>query len=248
MTKEAEENSPVDLVEPGEDAPATYVLRAGVLTAFKPGAYEAGDLHGKTSRVEVGSVPAEVEIAGPWEVSFDPNRGAPTSVRLDRLISWTEHADPGVKYYSGSAVYEKEFDIPGELLGSGKALELDLGDVKCIASVELNGKDLGIWWKPPFAADISGIAKPGKNSLRVRVTNLWVNRLIGDEQFPDDCEWNGKPLKKWPDWMVKGQPRPVKERITFTTWKHYQKNSPLLPSSLLGPVKLRPGIQIEMSK
>ena len=86
--------------------------------------------------------------------------------------------------------------------------------------------------------DITKAAKTGDNELEVRVTNLWPNRLIGDEQYPDDCQWDGIHLAKWPDWMVKGQPRPVKERLTFTTWKHWHKDSPLQPSGLLGPVKL----------
>jgi hypothetical protein len=111
--------------------------------------------------------------------------------------------------------------------------------VKCLAEVTLNGRDLGVWWKPPFVADITSVAKPGRNALKVRVTNLWVNRLVGDEQYPDDCEWNGKPLKSWPQWLVAGKPRPVQERLTFTTWKHYTRDSSPLESGLLGPVMLR---------
>jgi len=144
-----------------------------------------------------------------------------------------------VRYFSGTAEYEREFEIPPERLDSDHALYLDLGDVQCLAEVTLNGRNLGVWWKPPFAADITQVARPGKNLLKVRVTNLWINRLIGDEQLPDDCEWNGKPLKRWPDWFIAGQPRPSAQRLTFTTWKHYTKDSPLRESGLLGPVMLR---------
>src|SRR6185503_14188582 len=131
--------------------------------------------------------------------------GAPPTITLDSLQSWTDHADAGVRYFSGTAEYQTEFEVPADMVGSGKALWLDLGRVKNLAEVTLNGKPLGekgVMWKPPFAADVSSIAKPGKNRLSVRVTNLWVNRLIGDEQYPDDCEWNGKPIKAWPQWMV----------------------------------------------
>jgi hypothetical protein len=210
-----------------------------VLQAFQPGVFELQTASGRTAKAEVKSVPAPVEVAGPWTLSFAPNWGAPASIKLDKLISWTDHGDVGVRYFSGTAEYENEFEVSLALLESGKVLYLDLGQVNVIAEVTLNGKDLGVWWKPPFAADISGIAKPGKNALKVLVTNLWVNRLVGDEQYPDDCEWNGPSLKCWPQWLVEGQPRPVKERLTFTTWKHYTRDSSPLESGLLGPVMLR---------
>jgi hypothetical protein len=95
-------------------------------------------------------------------------------------------------------------------------------------------------WKPPFRIDITDVARAGANALDVEVTNLWVNRLIGDEQFPDDMGWNGSQLSGWPAWFVKGEPRPEPRRRTFTTWRHNFKDTPLLPSGLLGPVLLRP--------
>jgi hypothetical protein len=105
--------------------------------------------------------------------------------------------------------------------------------------VKLNGRNLGILWKAPFAVDISGVAREGKNRLEVKITNLWVNRIIGDEQLPPDVEWNGASLKGWPDWMTKKQPRPKTGRYTFTTWKFWNKDSKLLDSGLLGPVRVR---------
>jgi hypothetical protein len=208
--------------------------------------YEFGAADGRTLRVDVTSVSDPIEIAGPWTVRFPPNWGAPESITLDKLISWTEHSDPGVRYFSGTAEYEKALEIPAAWLEAGHALYLDLGQVDDLAEVTLNGHDLGVWWKPPFAAEITQFAKPGRNVLEVRVTNRWVNRLIGDEQYPDDCEWDGIHLKRWPDWLLEGRPRPVQERRTFTTWKHYNRDSPLLASGLLGPVRLRPAARVSV--
>ena len=115
---------------------------------------------------------------------------------------------------------------------------LELGQVKNFAEVTLNGKPLGILWKPPFRVDVTAAARPGKNALTVKVTNLWPNRLIGDEQLPPDCEWRGKELKAWPSWLLEGKPSPT-GRVTFTTWPHWTKDAPLLPSGLVGPVTLR---------
>lgn len=165
------------------------------------------------------TIPAKTEspvstIEGPWEVSFQPDRGAPAKVTFEKLTSWSENADPGIKYFSGTGSYNKTIDASESWFKSGEQLWLDLGEVKNLAEVVVNGKSLGIVWKKPFRIDISGAMKPGKNTLEVRVTNLWVNRLIGDGQLG------------------------VEKKITYTTMPFYQANSPLLPSGLLGPVKI----------
>lgn len=210
-----------------------------VLAAAEPGSYTFSTAKGQAKTVEVPSVPQPVEVAGPWAVTFPAGLGAPAQATFERLVSWPDHADTGIKYFSGTAVYRKNLTIPAESLGAGRTLELDLGRVQVIAEVRLNGKDLGILWKAPFRVDVTDAAKAGDNELEVRVTNLWPNRLIGDEQYLDDCEWNGITLKRWPDWMVKGEPRPVPQRVAFTTWKHWNKDSPLQPSGLIGPVVFR---------
>ena len=143
-----------------------------------------------------------------------------------------------MRYFSGTAAYEKEIEIPADRLSAGRELWLDLGAVKNFAQVTLNGRDLAVLWKPPFRVNVTGAAKPGVNKLVVKVTNLWPNRLIGDEQLPADCEWNGQQLKKWPQWLLDGKPSPT-GRLTFTTWHHWTKQSALLESGLLGPVTLR---------
>ena len=183
-------------------------------------------------------------IAGSWKVSFPPKLGAPASAALDKLSSWTENSDAGIRFFSGTATYEKEIDIPAERLGAGRELYLDLGKVDVIAEVELNGKNLGILWKPPFRVRVDGAAKPGANKLTVKVTNLWRNRMIGDAGLPeDDVEWKAKagthfPLK-WPDWLVQGKPRPSGRLIFCTRKDVYSAKDPLLESGLIGPVTLQ---------
>lgn len=206
------------------------------------GTYELKLRDGSSCKLDVPLVPAAVEIAGPWEVRFQPGRAAPQKITLDKLISWTQHSDSGVKYFSGTATYSKEITIPSELLGQDHLLYLDLGAVKNLAEVKLNDQELGIFWKPPFRIEITAAARSGANRLEVRITNLWVNRLIGDEQYPDDADYSaggipGGGLKALPKWLTEGTPRPT-PRIAFATWKLWHKNDPLLDSGLLGPVRL----------
>ncbi|HSY18926.1 MAG TPA: glycosyl hydrolase [Candidatus Acidoferrales bacterium] len=207
------------------------------VTAATPGGVEVSTASGKILRAKVSSVPAPLEISGAWNLSFPPNWGAPPQVTLPALMSWTDSADKGVKYFSGTATYAKEIEIPAKALGAGHSVWLDLGRVKNLAEVSLNGKPLGILWKPPFRVEVTGAAQPGKNKLEVKVTNLWPNRLIGDEQLPSDREWEGKRLKEWPQWVLDGKPSPT-GRFTFTTWHHWTKDEALLESGLIGPVKI----------
>ena len=157
-----------------------------------------------------------------------------------------------MKYFSGTACYKKTFELPTEWLQAGLPMMLDLGAVKNLAEVSLNGHDLGILWKPPWRVDISGAARAGENRLEIKVTNLWCNRLIGDERLPDDIEWarggfwaHAGP-EAWPAWLLNGQPRPS-GRKTFTTWHYFNKSSPLLESGLLGPVTVRAAQKTEVS-
>jgi len=217
------------------------------LTAWQPGRYEATLASGKRLAVSVPSVPTPLAVAGPWEVSFPPKLGAPATATLPKLISWPESDEPGIRYFSGTATYTKDFDVPRALLRPGNAVVLDLGVVRELAEVRLNGKNLGVLWKPPFRVDITRLARPGANRLEVRVTNLWVNRLIGDEQLPDDAEWSGEALRGWPAWLVEGKPRPQTGRIAFAAWKHYSKDSALLDSGLLGPVTVQVGAVVRLA-
>jgi len=208
-----------------------------VVKVWNNGQVELQTAAGKVLRTDAANLPAPQEITGAWNLSFPPNWGAPPTVALDKLISWPDSTNAGVRYFSGTATYEKEIEIPADRLAAGRELWLDLGAVKNFAEVSLNGQDFGVLWKPPFHVNLTAAARTGLNKLVVKVTNLWPNRIIGDEQLPADVEWNGKQLKAWPQWLLDGQPSPT-GRLTFTTWHHYTKNSPLLESGLLGPVKL----------
>jgi hypothetical protein len=209
------------------------------------GSYSFDFASGKTKTVDV-EVPPPLAVDGPWELHFQPGRGAPEKAVFDKLISWPDDENPGIKYFSGTATYIKTFAIPATLIAKDRSLYLDLGRVEVMAEVTLNGKDLGILWKPPFRTDITGCVDAGTNVLEVKVVNLWPNRLIGDEELPDDCQWAkhtfGMMLKKWPNWLPdgipNGQPR-TSGRIGFATWKHWHKGDPLLKSGLLGPVTIQ---------
>jgi hypothetical protein len=151
------------------------------------------------------------ELSGPWTVSFDPHWGGPESVLFDKLESWTARAEPGIKYYSGTAVYRKTFTLPS--MAGQKAL-LDLGGVRELAEVKVNGRSCGIAWTPPFRVDITGAVKQGENALEIEVVNFWPNRIIGDQFLPPG------------------------ERLTRTNIRALKKSTPLMESGLLGPVRL----------
>ena len=233
------------LTRDGQSDPDTQLVRASngesEIVAERKGVYEAKTASGRTLRAEINDLPQPFLLGGPWDVEFSPGLGAPNHIVLDHLMSWTQNTNPGVKYFSGTATYTKKFALPAELLAKNRRLMLDLGDVQVIAQVTLNQKDLGIVWKPPFRIKVTPAARAGENKLEIRVVNLWPNRLIGDEQLPEDCEWRtqgadyGDPLLKWPDWLLEGKPSPT-GRIAFATWKHWKKDSSLLESGLLGPV------------
>jgi hypothetical protein len=150
-------------------------------------------------------------VTGPWNVAFQPGRGAPTSITMEELSDWSHSDDPGVKYFSGAGMYTKTVQAPPEWFRKGSRLWIDLGDVKNLAEVTVNGKDLGQVWHAPYRVDATSALKTGANEIRIRVVNAWVNRMVGDEQ-------------------------PGATKFTFADVKPYKANSPLLPSGLLGPV------------
>jgi hypothetical protein len=184
------------------------------LSVEAAGRYEVTTSDHKVYTATVPAAPARLNVEGPWRIYFSPGWGAPASIDMEKLQSWTESKDAGVRYFSGTARYEKTIDVPGSYLRPGNTVYLNLGEVREIAEVRLNGKPLGIAWKKPFRMVLNGALKPGANKLEVEVTNLWPNRLIGDQQLPPE------------------------QRLTHTNITKFHADSPLLPSGLLGPVFL----------
>jgi len=155
-----------------------------------------------------------MELAGPWTVEFDPRLGGPGRVQFEKLESWTARPEPGIGFYSGQSVYRKTFDLPAELHGGQRRLWLDLGRVRELAEVRLNGQSLGITWAPPFRVELGEALKPAGNVLEIEVVNFWPNRIIGDAALPPE------------------------KRITRTNIRKLTKDTPLVESGLLGPVQL----------
>ena len=212
------------------------------ILARQPGKYSIRTADGETISLNTGDLPEPIAVSGPWAVNFALGWGAPARIEFPHLISWSKHENPGIRYFSGKATYVKEVEIPEEMLQMGKHVFLDLGDVQVIASVKLNGMVMGDLWKPPFCMDITNWTHAGANVLELAVVNLWPNRLIGDANLPEDCEWvespfGGTMLKQWPQWLLDGKPSPT-GRLTFTTYRPWTKNAELLPSGLLGPVSI----------
>lgn len=160
------------------------------------------------------SVTPLTTLTGNWNVTFQPGRGGPADARKLAAGSWSDNPDPAVRYFSGTASYSRELSVPAAWTAGSGRLMLDLGEVHELAEVLVNGRSLGIVWHPPYRVDITDAVRRGANRIEAHVTNLWVNRLIGDAQ-PN-----------------------VKEKITFTTFPPYLPDAPLRPSGLIGPVRL----------
>jgi hypothetical protein len=231
----------------------TFSAESGYqLEVFDAGKYEFETAKKAKFALEIPPLSAPLEITGPWRVEFPEGWGAPPRVTFDRLISWTDHPNPGVKYFSGAAAYRMAFHMPSGYAARDLALYLDLGRVAVIAEVKMNGRDLGVLWKPPFRVEITQALRVGANDLEVRVVNLWPNRLIGDDKLPPDCDWipnfqpgnpvdpsHGWVLKRYPEWLLEGKPSPT-GHVTFAAWKLWFKDDPLFESGLLGPVRIIP--------
>jgi hypothetical protein len=229
---------PVERVNP---PPCVQPVPGGGLDVefWDNGRYELRTRSGQTLDCTVSECLAPRPVGGPWVVQFPPKGGAPEKVGLDRLISWSRHGDPGVRHFSGTATYTTAFELPAAALGGGRAFYLDLGQVAVMARVKVNGHDLGVVWNAPFRVEVTDALQAGNNALEVQVTNLWVNRMIGDEQLPPDCERRPDgQLTTWPKWLLEGKPSPA-GRHTFATYRVWTKDAPLQDSGLLGPVTLQ---------
>jgi len=177
---------------------------------------EPASAHPATAKSNSPTFKPFQEISGPWTVHFDPKWGGPASAQFDSLVDWTTRPEPGIKFYSGTAVYEKSFDLPDSspVTRHSSRIILDLGNVFELAEVKVNGKSCGIVWAPPFRVDITDAVKPGENKLEIDVVNFWPNRIIGDASLPPD------------------------RRFTQTNIRNLKANTPLMESGLLGPVRI----------
>jgi alpha-L-rhamnosidase/Glycosyl hydrolase 2 galactose-binding domain-like len=197
-------------------SPPTFELLSDQksLLAWKSGVYELQTVSGETYRCQVPVSLKTTKLTGGWDVHFQPQRGAPKKAIFDKLIDLSQHADEGIRFFSGRATYHKTFKL-AQKMNKNQRLYLDLGRVEVSARVKLNGKDLGILWKTPFMVDATDALQDGENKLEVEVANLWPNRLIGDASLPKV------------------------ERVTWSTWNPYKQDSSLIASGLLGPVTIR---------
>lgn len=183
----------------------------------EPGTYRLTWSDGRREELKVEKECQQMELSGEWNIHFDPKWGGPATVKTEKLKSWTEFEDPGIKYYSGTATYSKSFRLTRRELNQNRLI-LDLGNVKEMASVKINGHQMQVMWCAPFRFDISPFVKSGINDLEVEVVNLWPNRLIGDGKLPPE------------------------KRLTKTNINKF--NSPdaeklLRISGLMGPVNIR---------
>ena len=181
------------------------------------GTYRLETAKGRSGEIVVKVTPEDLVIAGEWKLEFPKGRGAPESVTMDKLTDWTESPDPGVKYFSGTAIYRKTVEISV----SPETLFLDLGTVREVAEVKINGKDAGILWKQPYRVNVAPFLKRGANKLEISVTNLWNNRIVGDLQSDEDEDFTSTNLRN-----------------------KFSAETPLLPSGLIGPVKLQTPVDV----
>jgi hypothetical protein len=224
-------------------SPVNLELRNGtILASASPVSVSLSD--GETRTVSLAARPADLILREPWEVSFVDGRGAPPSAMFEELASWSKHSDPGIKCYSGTAVYRTTF--AASVAPQGQTVILDLGDVANIAKAFVNGQFAGVLWKAPFRVDVTRLLRNGSNTLEIHVANRWINRLIGDEALPVDYAYQPPGTSKFtdgrlltlPEWLYDPSKRAARKRHSFSTWRHYEADSPLVPSGLLGPVKL----------
>ena len=198
-TGRVEEAPAFNLANGRVEVPINFDVNTSVFVLFRKKA-DAG-------RVAVTTPPVKTsEIVGPWTLEFPGKQ-----VKLDTLASWTQNADPAIKYFSGEATYRNTFQVGRPQSG----ITLDLGTVHSIAKVFVNGQEVGIVWKEPYSLDISKAVKPGANELAITVVNAWNNRLVGDAQ-PG-----------------------IQNPQTFLTDRTIKSSTPLMPAGLLGPVMVR---------
>jgi len=216
--------------ETGKTEPVSYASAGGVTrVSLDLDPYEAVFVVFRRPATEAAKEVAPIEttqlarVQGPWKLSFTPGWNAPAKIEMPSLSSWSTSNDPGIRYYSGTGTYEKTIEVPRGWLASGQRIVLDLGQVGDVADVRIDGKLAGTAWKPPYRVDVTDQIHAGKNTLTIRVANVWRNRMVGDKQ-------------------------PGAKPLAFTNAAEgggfaalggiIDKDTPLTPSGLLGPVTI----------
>jgi hypothetical protein len=195
-----------------------------MLVAWESGSYDVIFQSGLRKQLTTQGLPTPEIVPAKWWVSFQKGLGAPEqAVEFNRLESWTNRTEEGIRYFSGTATYAQGVNVSRERLRPGRSVYLDLGDVRHLAEVFVNDKPLGVLWKPPYRVDITAAVTPGANKIEVRVTNVWKNRLIGDQKLP------------------------VASRLTWTFYPFYKADDSLVESGLLGPVRLLSSESVRLS-
>jgi len=213
------------------------------LIATEPGLHKIALASGKSLDVMVEQLQSPIVIDQSWQVEFEgPGLKSDKVETFNTLTDWKDHTRDDLKHFSGTGTYRTDLQVPKKWLKGSKRIYLDLGEVNIAAEVIINGKNAGILWKPPFKIDVTDQVAAGKNRIEIRVTNLWTNRLIGDESLKDTSQYDyRKYITKdpMPRWYVNNEPMPEGPRSTFTTNNFYRNDRTLLPSGLLGPVVLK---------
>ena len=196
---------------------AVWTRPGGGFTLESPrgGTYNLRLSTGATLRVATPEPAPAVTLPEKWSVSFTSAAARPGDRAIERLEDWTRSTDPHLKYFSGTATYTQLIDVAPSMLGAGKSVLLELGELRELAQVRINGKDMGVQWAPPFAVDITGAVRPGRNRVEIAVTNMWANRVIGDAQLPEA------------------------QRTTWTNITALKADAQMVPSGLIGPVRIR---------
>ncbi|MCC5928646.1 MAG: hypothetical protein JJU28_05315 [Cyclobacteriaceae bacterium] len=239
----------------GKEEPGLLKNHAGefFILAEREGNYAVQTKEHTSITGKVNNIPNSFEIKGPWRLSFSKGWGTPLQINMPELASLTSHPHYDIKHYSGTTTYRTRFHLKKSFFVKNQVVILDLGEVNDLAVLLINGDSVATLWKPPYAFEVTNFLKPGKNDLEIKVINVWHNRVVGDQKYPDDLRWTddtgstakGRALQEFPEWLKDESLRPSTGRKTFVSWEWpHLKEKELLPSGLIGPVRITSMIKI----
>ena len=200
------------------------------LAFIKNGNYSFTSVDNETTNITVEDAVKSINIEGSWKVNFPKNKKGVGDIILKNLQSWAQSDIFDIKFFSGIASYEKEINIPENIMLDKYIIVLKLGTVRELAHVYVNGKDAGVSWQKPNKAIISAFIKPGINTIKIEVANTWHNRLCGDARLPDNERISRSNVVRLPNpWMFE------MEKIPFDDGEYHYE---LQDAGLLGPVTI----------